>query len=56
MHEWQSQTLKFVKSVDLNNAIIALGPLTIITVDEGYSAVCLCVYVYMCVYVYVLTT
>merc|ERR1711998_178463 len=39
LHEWQSQTLRFIKSVDLNNAIIKLGPYTLITVDEGYCAV-----------------
>merc|ERR1712159_841440 len=39
LHEWQSQTLHFVKSVDLNNSIIKLGPYTILTVDEGYCAV-----------------
>merc|ERR1712167_97761 len=39
LHEWQSQTLKFKDSVDLNNSLIRLGPYTIITVDEGYCAV-----------------
>merc|ERR1712093_831701 len=39
LHEWQSQTLKYVKSVDLNNSIIKLGPYTILTVDEGYCAI-----------------
>merc|ERR1712054_88996 len=39
LHEWQSQTLRFVESLDLNNAIIRLGPYTLITVDEGYCAV-----------------
>jgi hypothetical protein len=39
MHEWQSQTLKFIKNVDLNNSILHLGPFTLLTVDEGYSAV-----------------
>merc|ERR1712054_643286 len=39
LHEWQSQTLRFIESVDLNNAIIKLGPYTLITVDEGYCAV-----------------
>merc|ERR1711977_244225 len=39
LHEWQSQTLKFVRSVDLNNANIKLGPYTVLTVDEGYCAV-----------------
>merc|ERR1711998_385569 len=39
LHEWQSQTLKFKESADLNNSLIRLGPYTIITVDEGYCAV-----------------
>merc|ERR1712070_964350 len=39
LHEWQSQTLKYKESVDLNNSLIRLGPYTIITVDEGYCAV-----------------
>merc|ERR1712070_1296710 len=39
LHEWQSQTLKYKDSVDLNNSLIRLGPYTIITVDEGYCAV-----------------
>merc|ERR1712022_53182 len=39
LHEWQSQTLKYKDSVDLNNSLIRLGPYTIITVDEGYCVV-----------------
>merc|ERR1711998_627457 len=39
LHEWRSQTLKFQESVDLNNSIILMGPYTILTVDEGYSAI-----------------
>jgi len=39
LHEWQSQTLKYKSSVDLNNSIIKLGPYTVLTVDEGYCAV-----------------
>merc|ERR1712070_518016 len=39
LHEWRSSTLKFQNHVDLNNTMIKLGPLTIITVDEGYSAI-----------------
>merc|ERR1711988_1795222 len=39
LHEWQSQTLKYQESVDLNNSIIKLGPYTVLTVDEGYCAV-----------------
>merc|ERR1711939_1284943 len=39
LHEWRSSTLQFHESVDLNNSIIRLGPYTILTVDEGYSAI-----------------
>merc|ERR1711977_567332 len=39
LHEWCSSTLKFHHHVDLNNTFIKLGPLTVITVDEGYSAI-----------------
>merc|ERR1711998_643111 len=39
LHEWRSSTLKFQNHVDLNNTMIRLGPLTVITVDEGYSAI-----------------
>jgi len=39
MHEWQSETLKFVRGVDLNKPVIELGPYTLLTVDEGYSAI-----------------
>lgn len=39
LHEWRSPTLKYIESVDLNNTLIKLGPYTILTVDEGYSAV-----------------
>lgn len=39
LHEWQSSTLQFKRHVDLNNTFIKLGPLTVITVDEGYSAI-----------------
>lgn len=39
LHEVHSSTFKFVQHVDLNNTFIKLGPLTVITVDEGYSAI-----------------
>jgi len=39
LHQWQSDTLRFDRHVDLNNAVIPLGPFTLLTVDEGYSAV-----------------
>jgi len=39
LHEWRSSTLAFKMSVDLNNTLILLGPYTVLTVDEGYSAI-----------------
>ena len=38
-HIWKSTTLKFVKKIDLNESVIFLGPYTLLTVDEGYTAV-----------------
>eukprot|EP01060_Flectonema_neradi_P001475 TRINITY_DN10888_c0_g1_i1.p1 TRINITY_DN10888_c0_g1~~TRINITY_DN10888_c0_g1_i1.p1 ORF type:complete len:557 (+),score=105.56 TRINITY_DN10888_c0_g1_i1:67-1671(+) len=39
LHHWQSRTLRFQKSIDLSDDVIYLGPYTLLTVDEGYSAV-----------------
>jgi len=39
MHQWKSDTLRWVRNIDLANHIIELGPWTLVTVDEGYSAV-----------------
>jgi len=39
LHQWKSSTLEFKKSVDLNRNLLKLGPLTVVTVDEGYAAV-----------------
>lgn len=39
MHEWKSDTMVFHQQVDVNNAIIKLGPYTVLTVDEGYAAI-----------------
>jgi len=39
MHQWRSTTMVFVKVYDLNNNVVRLGPLTIVTVDSGYCAV-----------------
>lgn len=35
MHQWKSATLKYEKMVDLNESVIRLGPITLLTVDEG---------------------
>ena len=39
LHEWRSPTLRFIRTVDLNNTLVRLGPYTVLTVDEGYSAI-----------------
>jgi len=39
LHQWKSDTLSFVKFIDLNDAVIPIGPYTLLTVDEGYAAV-----------------
>jgi len=39
LHEWQSATMKYIESIDLNNTLIRLGPYSILTVDEGYAAI-----------------
>ncbi|KAK3269019.1 hypothetical protein CYMTET_22512 [Cymbomonas tetramitiformis] len=39
LHEWCSDTMIFVESVDVNNSVILLGPYTVLTVDEGYAAI-----------------
>jgi len=39
LHQWRSDTLSFIKLIDLNDSIIPIGPYTLLTVDEGYAAV-----------------
>lgn len=39
LHQWKDPVLVYQKSFDLNNNVIRLGPLTLVTVDEGYCAV-----------------
>jgi len=39
MHQWQSATMRFEKNIDLNQSVIQLGPMTLLTVDKGYEAV-----------------
>merc|ERR1711998_367473 len=39
LHQWKSDTMVFQEEVDLAQHVIALGPYTLLTVDEGYSAV-----------------
>jgi len=39
LHQWKSATMHYIKAYDLNNNVIRMGPLTLVTVDEGYAAV-----------------
>ena len=39
LHQWRSPTMFFQQNFDLNNNVIRMGPLTLVTVDSGYSAV-----------------
>ena len=39
LHQWKSDTLQFVRHIDLQDHIIKIGPYTLLTVDEGYAAV-----------------
>ena len=39
LHQWQSPTLTMERMIDLNSSVIKLGPLTLLTVDEGYAAI-----------------
>merc|ERR1719321_688342 len=39
VHVWESETVMYEKQIALDEALIKLGPYTILTVDEGYAAV-----------------
>jgi regulator of protease activity HflC (stomatin/prohibitin superfamily) len=39
MHQWRSTTMTFMKAHSLDNNVIMMGPLTLVTVDSGYAAV-----------------
>jgi len=39
IHVWTSESLFFIKPVPLDNHIVDLGPMALVTVDEGYAAV-----------------
>jgi regulator of protease activity HflC (stomatin/prohibitin superfamily) len=39
MHQWRSSVLQFVNFIDLTDAVIPLGPWTLLTIDQGYMAV-----------------
>lgn len=39
LHQWNSPTMEWKELIDLSTSMIRLGPYTLITVDEGYSAV-----------------
>eukprot|EP00568_Trieres_chinensis_P007517 CAMPEP_0183293972 /NCGR_PEP_ID=MMETSP0160_2-20130417/2474_1 /TAXON_ID=2839 ORGANISM="Odontella Sinensis, Strain Grunow 1884" /NCGR_SAMPLE_ID=MMETSP0160_2 /ASSEMBLY_ACC=CAM_ASM_000250 /LENGTH=571 /DNA_ID=CAMNT_0025455193 /DNA_START=126 /DNA_END=1841 /DNA_ORIENTATION=- len=39
LHSWKSDTLKYERTYELDKHVIEIGPYTILTVDEGYSAI-----------------
>ena len=39
IHVWTSESLHYKEAVALDNHIVKLGPMTLVTVDEGYAAV-----------------
>lgn len=39
IHVWTSESLYYIKAVALDDHIVDLGPMTLVTVDEGYAAV-----------------
>ena len=39
LHQWKSDTMNFVRFIDLKDHSIEIGPYTLLTVDEGYAAV-----------------
>lgn len=39
LHQWQSSTMTFDKLIDLSSPVIQIGPYTLLTVDQGYSAI-----------------
>lgn len=39
LHQWKSDTMHFIKFIDLQDHAIEIGPYTLLTVDEGYAAV-----------------
>merc|ERR1719231_1788213 len=39
VHVWTSESLHYIKAVALDDHIVTLGPMTLVTVDEGYAAV-----------------
>ena len=39
MHQWHSATMRYIRSVDLDQPVLRMGPYTLVTVDEGYAGV-----------------
>jgi len=39
MHYWNSPTMKFFKIIPIDQHVVELGPMTLVTIDEGYCAV-----------------
>jgi regulator of protease activity HflC (stomatin/prohibitin superfamily) len=39
LHSWTSETLRYERTFGLDEHVIEIGPYTVLTVDEGYSAI-----------------
>lgn len=39
LHQWDSATIEFLRVIDLASNVMNLGPYTLLTVDQGYSAI-----------------
>lgn len=39
MHFWKSSTMRFIKIIPTEEHIVPLGPMTLVTIDDGYCAV-----------------
>merc|ERR1712176_472756 len=39
LHQWDNPDITFDKFIDLSSSLIALGPYTLVTVEEGYAAI-----------------
>lgn len=39
LHQWNSPTIEWMQLIDLSTSVIRMGPYSLVTVDEGYSAV-----------------
>lgn len=39
MHFWKSYTMRFINIIPIEDHIVPLGPMTLVTIDDGYCAV-----------------